>query len=656
MQNELFIELFSEEIPARMQAAAAQAIQQNITNVLSDTGLTYSNTINHVTCQRVVVVIEGLVDKQPNQQIDKRGPKIGAPEQAINGFCKSNNITASNLVEEGGYYYYRANNPGQPTTQILPQLLQQAIMAYTWPKSMLWGSYDLRWVRPLKSIICLYNATIIPLQLGHIKASNTTTGHRFLSPNTIEVNNFADYQDKLTKANVVLDAAQRKATILQQAQELAQSKGYTLIEDASLLDETAGLAEYPVVLHGNIDNQFMDVPKEVLITSMKSHQKYFSALDKQGNLAPIFIFVSNIKATDEVIKGNEKVLRARLSDAKFFWEQDKKQPLEANLPKLANIVYHAKIGTVAKRVKRIEVLAQQVAKTIGADVTQTKRAAQLCKADLVSNMVDEFASLQGIMGGYYAAHAGEPEQVAQAIAQHYQPQGANDNVPTAPISIALAMADKLDTLIELFKIGERPTGSKDPYALRRNALGVIRLILTNNLKINLAEFVNGEVLEFINERLKHLLRSQNIVADVINAIGAGDDVLATANKANILNSFIITDAGQGLLQAYKRASNILTVEQKKDGVEYNAQPDTKAFERDEDNELFKAIISAQTNIESSISTDNYTQAIDTLSALEPTVTKFFDNVMVNADNTDTRIARLNLLGMFINTVGKVARF
>jgi glycyl-tRNA synthetase beta chain len=528
----------------------------------------------------------------------------------------------------------------------------------------------------------VFEGKVLPIEFSHLTASNTTRGHRFLAGAEFAVKDFKDYQEKLRKNSVILDIEERKKIILDGAEKLAKASGAELKQDEKLLDEVAGLIEWPVPLQGHIEEKFMEVPKEVLITAMRSHQKYFSMLDKNGGLAPYFITVANITSPDggkKIIAGNQRVLRARLEDARFFWDNDRKVKLESRVPALVNIVFHAKIGTVAEKVKRMAEIAATLCQWIpNADVNLAKRAANLCKADLTTQMVGEFPELQGLMGGYYATESGEDKQVAEAIKLHYSPQGPSDKVPSQPVSIAVALSDKLDTMIGLFAADEKPTGSKDPYALRRAALGVIRIILDNNLRIPLKALLKqslekfpqaligdekkkerlvGELMEFFIDRLRVTLKEQSIRHDLINAVADGeDDLRRLVDKAKALDGLVASDDGKNLLAAYKRATNIVIAEEKKDGVQYVGEPVSSLFQAEEERGLFALFDASRSLIDSALQKDEFTSAMKELGKFRKPIDGFFEKVTVNDNNKEIRKNRLLLLSGFRASLNRVADF
>ncbi|MBV8394265.1 MAG: glycine--tRNA ligase subunit beta, partial [Alphaproteobacteria bacterium] len=531
---ELLLELLSEEIPARMQTRASEDLKRLVCDGLKAAGLTFENARAFATPRRLALVVEGVPEARADVSEERRGPRVGSSDQAIQGFLKGSGLRSLAEAEKrdtgkGEFWFAVLVKKGGPTADVLPGIIEAAMKALPWPKSMKWGSGTMQWVRPLQSIIAMFDGKVLKGEISPggemapIPFGDTTRGHRFLHAGELQVTDFQSYVYRLTDGHVVLDPAERKKTILAGARHLASEAQVALLEDLALLDEVAGLVEWPVPLLGTIDDQFMDVPPEVLIVSMKTHQRYFATTRADGSLANRFVVVANTIARDggrTIIDGNERVLRARLSDAKFFWDQDRKQRLEERLPALKGVVFHAKLGSQANRVMRIVKLADEIAKQVpGANADQVRAAAGLCKADLVSGMVGEFPELQGVMGRYYALHDRLPREVADAIGEHYAPAGPNDRCPSAPVSIAVALADKLDALISFWSIGEKPTGSRDPFALRRAALGVIRIIVENKLRLPLRKFVQSDdLLEFFAERLKVQMRDKGVRHDVIDAV------------------------------------------------------------------------------------------------------------------------------------------
>ncbi len=673
--SEFLLELFSEEIPARMQAKAADDLKRLVTDKLKDAGLNFDQADAYVTTRRLCLHITGLDSEQPDIREERRGPRADAPERAIEGFLRGAGVTRDQVEireeKKGTFLYAIIERKGRKTSDVLAEFLPEIIRNFPWPKSQRWGDKSLRWVRPLHSILCLFDGDIVGFDLGDLRSGNQTRGHRFLAPEPFEVSSFADYQAGLKAAYVILDPAERKELIHNSARKLAQEAGLNLLEDEGLLDEVVGLAEYPVVLMGEFDAAFLDVPQEALTSAMKKHQKYFSLLDKDSKLANKFIFVSNMKTDDngaKIIDGNERVLRARLADTKFFWDQDLKIRLEDRLSKLNDIVFHAKLGTVGERWVRIMELSKLLANHIGADVAHVERAARLCKADLTSGMVGEFADLQGLMGKYYAKNQGEPETVANAIAEHYSPKGPSDKCPTDLVSVSVALAEKLDTLVGFFGIDEKPTGSKDPFALRRAALGVIRIILENKLRIKLSEFFImarnyykeigsvGALPDFFADRLKVHLKEQGVRHDLIDAVFAlegEDDLVRLLARVDALQKFLSTDEGANLLAGYKRAANILKAEEKKDGpITGTPTAGTLAEEKN----LFERLAQVSAAADKAVADEKFEDAMVQLATLRPAIDAFFDKVTVNSDDSQERLNRLRLLAQIRDTMNRVADF
>ncbi len=689
--TELLIEFFSEEIPARMQARAADDLKRLVTDKLAANGLTFAKAEAHSTPRRLALVVDGLPERTADVREEKKGPRVGSPEQAVAGFLKSAGLESLDRCEQrdtgkGIFYFAVTEKKGRETAEVLAEIIPAAMAELPWPKSMRWGTGTVRWVRPLHSIIAIFGGRVldggydIGGTQGRIAFGNGTRGHRFLAPDAFTVESFADYKEKLRAAKVVLDREERKAKIKADAEALAKAQGLTLSPDDALLEEVAGLVEWPVVLMGGIDESFMDVPSEVLITSMRTHQKYFAVLDAEGRMAPRFIVVANTETLDggkAVVAGNERVLRARLSDAKFFWDQDRKTKLEARVPALEKITFHAKLGTVAEKVTRVQLLAAEIARAIGADSDAASRAALLCKADLVTEVVGEFPEVQGIMGRYYALGQGESAYVANAIADHYKPLGPSDSCPTAPVSVSVALADKIDTLVGFFAIDEKPTGSKDPYALRRAALGVIRLVLENGLRVKLSEVfaaahgaytvsgfapagsVGGDLMSFFADRLKVVLREQGVRHDLVDAVfalGGEDDLVRLLARVKALQTFVGSDEGANLAAAYKRASNIVRIEEKKDGASFDQPVDADRLVQDEEKALFAALNEALATAKPLLDAENFTGTMAVLAKLRGPVDAFFDKVTVNAEDKDLRANRLRLLTQIRTTLNTVADF
>ena len=676
---DLLIELFSEEIPAGLQAPAAQNLKKLLTNGMVEAGLTYANASAFHTARRLTLVVESLLDASPTVQEERKGPKVGAPEQAIDGFLRGAGLSMDDLEvrddKKGQVYFAKITKPGRPAAEIVAEVLEATIRNFPWPKSMRWGSGSLRWVRPLQSILCVLSneaeVSVVPLDVDGIKAGNQTRGHRFMAPDAFAVSGFEDYETKLKRAKVILRADERQAAIWQEAQTQAFALGQSVVEDTGLLAEVAGLVEWPVVLMGQIDEEFLDLPPEVLKTSMKEHQKFFSVSNPKTGRIERFVTVANIEAADQgatILKGNQKVLAARLADAKFFWENDLREA-KAGMGNwqaaLENVTFHNKLGSQAARIKRIAALARDLAPVVGADPDMAEQAALVAKADLSSQMVYEFPELQGLMGRYYAEKAGMSADIAAACEAHYSPLGPSDDVPTAPVSVAVALADKLDMLTGFWAIDEKPTGSKDPFALRRAALGVIRLILDNHLTLPLADRLAAadagagaaDLLGFFQDRLKTYLRDRGIRHDVIDACIAmpqSDDLALLVKRAEALQGALGTDDGENLIQGFKRANNILSQAEEKDGVEYSFGADVKYAENEAEKVLFAALDSADKTIQPAMATQDFAAAMAAMATLRGPIDAFFEAVKINADSTLVRRNRLNLLSRIRTTCLSVA--
>lgn len=741
---DLLIELFSEEIPARMQARACDDLKKLMTDGMVEAGLTYASAAAFATPRRLCLTVEGLLDASPRTVEERKGPRADAPEKAIEGFLRGAGLTRDDLEErdtpKGAILFAKITKEGRPAAQIIAEVLEQSIRNFPWPKSMRWGSGSLKWVRPLHSILCILSredgAEVVPLEVDGIASGNTTRGHRFLAPDEITVNGFDDYTAKLKRAFVVLDSAERRDTIWHDATNVAFASGMEVVEDAGLLAEVAGLVEWPVVLMGRIGDAFLDLPPEVLQTSMKEHQKFFSVRNPKTGRIERFITVANRTTADEgvtILAGNEKVLSARLADAKFFWDNDLRVAksgagMGAWVENLKNVTFHNKLGTQAELIERMAVLARELAPMVGAEPQAAEQAARIAKADLSSEMVYEFPELQGLMGRYYAEAAGFSDEIAAAAEEHYAPLGPSDDVPTAPVSVAVALAEKIDKLTGFWAIDEKPTGSRDPFALRRAALGVIRLIdhryisaplleiicqrigywIHNNVadkviavsleKSDLAdlyEYVSEKIppvdpdafnrisaenwvarlvsiksndldafvrvanelkrkeksiaedlLAFLHDRLKVYLKDQGIRHDIIDACIAmpqNDDLTLLVKRARALSDTLKTDDGENLLQAFKRANNILTQAEDADGVEYSFGADVKFAETDEERALFAALDAAEATIKPAMEQQDFTTAMSAMAGLRPALDAFFDTVQINTDNGAIRRNRLNLL-------------
>ena len=762
---QLLLELFSEEIPARMQQGAARDLERMATERLKAAGLTWDALTTWAGPRRLTLVIDGLPTATPDRSEELKGPRANAPEQALEGFLRKTGLTKDQLTERDGVFFAVISQSGRATADIIPETVDAIVRAFPWPKSMRWGSGSLRWIRPLKRIVCLFDGKVVPFDIDGIQSDAITEGHRFLGKGQpIVVNDFADYRRKLEADFVLLDVADRKLKILEAAKAATAAKGLALVDDDGLLDEVAGLAEWPTPILGDMDPQFLSLPPEVVRLSMKVHQKYFAVRDpaKHG-LAPNFVVVANVEASDggkALAAGNSRVLSARLNDARFFWDEDLKTGFDAWNDKLSGVTFHAKLGTLAERVERIAALAREIAPLVGADPDEAFEAARLSKADLASSMVGEFPELQGIMGGYYVdallpsplrgegpgmgvkapdvvsptspsaptvvtpiptlpPSRGKGSALADAVRDHYKPQGPADTVPTAPVTVAVALADKLDTLVGFFAIDEKPTGSKDPYALRRAALGVIRLILDNGVRLPMAGAEQGlllvpygqlagqistrelendswelfqleqklgrdlgtvgprdvlppggkpfwgrwfavqtEILAFFADRLKVLLRDQGKRHDLVDAVFAlgDDDLVRIVRRVEALDAFLATDDGANLLAGYKRASNILRAEAKKGDVPTGMVQTGLPNQPEAETRLAFAAGAARTAVETALETEDFAAAMTALARLRESVDAFFTDVMVNSDVPAERENRLKLLGQVRDVMGQVADF
>lgn len=727
---ELLIELFSEEIPARMQAMARDTLRKMVTDGLVEAGLTYGHAQAFSTPRRLVLVLDGLSTESPTLREERKGPAVTAPEAAVQGFLRSTGLTLEQLEKrddkKGQVYFAVIEKPGRAAPEIVAEVLEKTIRSFPWPKSMRWGNGTLKWVRPLHSVLCLLSddtgATVVDLDVDGIKAGNTTAGHRFMAPDRFAVTGFADYAAKLKAAKVVLDSTEREAMIWHDATQLAFAQGLELVEDKGLLTEVAGLVEFPVALMGAIAEDFLHLPPEVLQTSMREHQKFFSVKNPKTGRIEGFVTVANRETADHgatILKGNLKVLSARLSDARFFWEHDlrvvKTEGLEGMGAGLANVTFHNKLGSQKARIERIAALAREIAPLVGADPAQAEKAALVVKSDLRSAMVGEFPELQGLMGSYYARAQGLSEEIANACKGHYSPLGPSDAVPSEPVTVAVALADKIDTLTGFWAIDEKPTGSKDPFALRRAALGVIRLVLGNGVTLGLKHICDGAVdrqyqqyldeinadtreseeklalalgiasrdlekareiikqglprretiskinldikladikdpvadlLSFFHDRLKVFLKDEGIRHDVIDAVLAmpgNDDLTLVVKRAEALSAFLKTEDGTNLIQGFKRANNILTQAEAKDGVEYSFGADVKFAEGDAERALFAALDAAEAALAPAMASEDFAAAMAEMAKLRAPIDAFFTAVQINAENPIVRRNRLNLL-------------
>ncbi len=711
----LLLELRSEEIPARMQPRATEGLTRLLEAGLKAANLEYDAVEAFATPRRIAVVVSGLPAAQPDRTEERKGPRVDAPPQAIEGFLRAAGLDSLDQCErretpKGDVWFAVREIAGRPTAEVLPDVIMEAIRGLSWPKSMRFARQSFRWVRPLSGIVAVFDGAPLEgeLDLGggdRLVFADCTVAHRFLAPEPFSFSDLDDYRRGLKERYVVLDPEVRRARIVEGLTEQAAANGLSVCDDPALVDEVVGLVEWPNVLIGEIDEAFMEVPPEVLTASMRTHQKYFAFEGADGRLAPRFALVANMPADGgardrNIVDGNQRVLRARLADARFFWDQDRTMPLADRVPALREIVFHARLGTLDQKVDRIEALAVQISKRIpGADRDRVRSAARLCKADLVTDMVGEFPELQGVMGKHYALNDGEHAEVARAIQDHYSPLGPSDACPADPVSIAVALADKIDTLMGFWLIDEKPTGSKDPYALRRAALGVIRLIVENGVRMKLgkkfflaarlyAESVPGmreafearfegkpglslhaeeayrqfqipDLYDFFGDRLRVALRDKGVRHDLIQAVFAledEDDLVRLLSRVDALTAFLESDDGANLLTAYKRAANILRIEEKRDKTSYQEAPDPGLFALDEESVLHDALKTAVVATEGLVGDEDFEGAMGALAALRPPVDAFFDDVTVNADEKALRANRLRLLSQIRDAMGTLADF
>ena len=732
---DLLLELLSEEIPARMQAKAAADLRRLVTDGLVERGLTYAHAAAFATPRRLALAIEGLAEASPQLREERKGPRADAPAKAIEGFLRSTGLARHQLEtradRKGDILVAVIDRPGRPAAEIVAETVEAVVRDFPWPKSMRWGAGTLRWVRPLHSILCILGresgAEVVPFAIDGIAAGDVTRGHRFHAPDPFAVTSFEDYAAKLARAHVILDPAHRAERIEHDARQLSYATGLELVEDPGLLAENAGLTEWPVTLMGRIEERFRDLPPEVLQTSMRENQKFFSLRDPASGAITAYLLVANRDTTDDgatILAGNARVLTARLADAEFFWRNDLRTPLAQMVAKLDAVTFHNKLGSQGWRIHRVATLARDLAPAVGADPDLAERAARLAKADLATQMVYEFPELQGIMGRYYALRAGEPETVANAAPEHYQPLGPSDAVPTAPVSVAVALADKLDTLTGFWAINEKPTGSKDPFALRRAGLGVIRSLCENHVRLNLNEFLERalrenehaaavtasipksaatkryleltdrdphdyymqeiaqtllatpdekaaiqrseerrervvDLLAFLHDRLKVHLRGEGIRHDVIDAalpMSGQDDLVLLVARVEALQAFLASEDGANLLAGYKRAANILTQEERKDGVEYSLDPDPRFAETPEEGALFAALDTAEAALAPALAAEDFAAAMAALARLRAPIDAFFETTVVNAPSAAVRRNRLCLLNRIRAVMNRVAIF
>ena len=683
---ELLLEFFSEEIPARMQERAAQDLRKLVTDALVEHGLLYEGARALVTPRRLVLVVDGLAAATQETVEERKGPRVDAPQSAIDGFLKSAGVSRSDLTvvddKKGKFYLARLRRSARAAGDVVVAVVPDVVRRFPWPKSMRWGSGGLRWVRPLHSILCTLDGEVVPFAVDGLRSGNQTRGHRVMAPESIAVRRFEDYAASLDRAHVMLDPAERAEVIRTESKDLAFAQGLEVVDDDALLREAAGLVEWPVVLMGTIAERFLSLPPEVVVVSLRSHQKCFALRQAEtGKLAARYLLAANIVTADggrEIVSGNDRVIAARLADAAFFFEQDRKVPLAGLLPKLDRVTFHARLGTQGERAARLARLAGRVAARIGADLAKAELAGRLAKADLVTGMVGEFPELQGVMGRYYAQGERQPAEVADALRDHYRPQGPGDAVPEHAVSQAVALADKLDLLVGFWLIDEKPTGSKDPYALRRAALGIIRIVLERGLKLDLfplideslatygahaegsdAAALRGSLIEFLAERLKVYLRDKGARHDLIDAVfsvGRQDDLLAVLRRVEALGRFLSTEAGSNLLAGVRRATNIIRIEEKKDKRAYDGTPVPARFVAAEERTLAAAISAAEGEAGRALVSDDFEAAMAAVAGLRLPVDAFFDKVTVNADDPELRENRLKLLGRIRVAVLAVADF
>ena len=696
---ELLLELMSEEIPAHVQRKASADLERLITAGLEAAGLPPSEARSYSTPRRLCLVVKGLPEMTPAAREERRGPRVDAPKRAIEGFLRSTGLDIEALEirddrrrgakkkgESVKTYYAVFERPGTAVTEIVPGIVQSVMKDFPWPKSMRWGHGSFRWIRPLRSILCILSdgnrdqdgsggreSDVVRFSVAGIRSGNRTFGHRFMFPAEISVSSFGDYRDKLRTARVVLDPDERRAMICRDAEQIVHDMGWQLVHDPGLLAEISGLVEWPVVLAGAIDPEFLELPPEVLQVSMREHQKFLSARNPDNGRIEGFITVANTETKDggaKVLEGNRRVLSARLSDAKFFWEHDLRQARDGMTSwneDLERVTYFADLGTQADRVTRLVRLAGELSCVTGADPEKAEAAARVAKADLLSSMVQEFPELQGTMGRHYAVAAGFDGDVARACEEHYAPKGPDDRVPAAPVSVTLALADRLDTLTGFWRIGEKPTGSRDPYGLRRAALGVIRLILDNGLRLPLLKLfesrlppdISDNLLGFIHDRLKGHLRELGVTGDLVDAcleLPGRDDLALLVRRVRSLAEFLDTDDGENLVQGFRRAKNILVAEERKDGVSYELAPDPALAREEAERLLFSALGTAETAVVTALENEDFVLSMTEMSKLRAPVDAYFDTVLVNVDNSLLRRNRLCLMNRICEVMCRAADF
>lgn len=688
---EWLLEIFSEEIPSRMQREAQEQLKTLAETQFQEKGLSFEGVRTFVTPRRLTLLVEGLPLQTPAKLEEKKGPRVDAPQAAIDGFLKTAGVTREDcMVKEtpkGDFLFVVKNEPSQPTRDVLPSIALSLLKEFRWPKSMRWGNLSIPWVRPLRGFLSLFEGKVVPFSYANVNASQTTYGHRFLAPLPFEVKDFKDYEKKLRDHFVILDWQERHDLIQTEVTRIAEDAHLAPLQDAALLSEVTGLVEWPIALKGKVDPQFMTLPREVITTPMRVHQRYFPLIDAHGKLAPEFVVIANIHAPDHgktIVIGNERVLRARLADAQFFWEQDQKKPLENFNAALKTRLFHQHLGSLFDKVERLQKLSSRLAKKGGVNPKTVMRAALLSKADLASHMVGEFPELQGIMGRYYAQAQGETPEVACAIEEHYWPKGAGGPIPEAIPSLLLGIADRLDTLMGFFAIGITPTGSKDPYALRRAGLGLISLCLTPQLSLSMLEALEWayeaypwseltapvikskkeaveDLWQFLLERFKFFLRdTQGSPYDHVEAVLSvaydNPTFFDLALRTQALDQLMGVEDGKNLLVAYKRASNILKIEEDKDGRLYEGFVSKNVFTTPEEKALFENLETKSPEIQGLVQKNDFIKAVQNLATLRPYVDQFFDKVVVNTEEEHVRTNRLHLLAYLRKTLHQVADF
>jgi glycyl-tRNA synthetase beta chain len=671
--SEFLLEMMSEEIPARMQAGAARDFERMAREGLAAEALAFSEVRAFAGPRRLTLVVDGLPARQADRTEERRGPRANAPAQAIEGFLRSTGAARDELEEREGVLFAVISRAGRPTPKILKDLVESIAARFPWPKSMVTGTGSFRWVRPLRRILALFDGEVVPIEIGGLAAGAFTEGHRVMGPRgPVRVRDFATYAEALAQRFVILSADERRRRIVEGARAVTAAAGLHWVEDFGLLEEVGGMVEWPVAVLGDMEAAFLRLPPEVVRTTMRVHQRYFAVRKgptPDSPLSPHFVCIANIEAPDGgrlIAAGNARVLSARLNDARFFWEEDLKVPLAERLPRLAGVTFHARLGSLLDRVNRIEDAAQVIAPLVGADRHAAGEAARLAKADLASGMVGEFPELQGIMGGYYAQHEGLAGEAAAAIREHYRPQGPSDAIPVAPVSIAVALADKLDTLVSFFAIGEAPTGSRDPFALRRAALGVIRIILENRLRLSLGDLLDKlsartdvkpeGLTPFFADRLKVALRDAGRRHDLVDAVFAlgDDDLVRVVARVEALSEFLAGDDGVNLLAAFRRAGNILAAEAKKGELPTGAP--ARVASPAEETALFDVLEIVGPAIEAALTAEDFAAAMIAMAGLRAAVDAFFDAVLVNSEVSDERANRLRLLARVRDAMLRVADF